>query len=394
MKTIHKTAALGLLMLPCLLWMRCGGPSSLNEEDDAVDRWVRERMKDGNIPGLSLAVVEDGEVVKLRGYGMASLELDVAASDSTVYPLASVTKSFTGAAVVLLAQEQRLSLDDAIGRHLDGLPAPWQGITVRRLLTHTSGLPDIIEESPFELIPVASTLPAAIEIMSDKPMQFASGTEWRYNQTNYALLQAMLEKLSDSEFPEFIRGRLLQPAGMDHTVFGGSSAIVNGRGPWYSRLEMSDSGLRPGGRLRRIHVDYPDFLLATGGLNSSVKDMVKWDKSLRERSILSEESLRRLWTPVKLSDGTVFRLDGELLGYALGWSTIDHPGHRAVWTSGGNTAAYHRYLDYDLSVIVLTNCQGSGPNALAEGVAGFYIPELRARPVFLSEPPGDSLKSR
>jgi CubicO group peptidase (beta-lactamase class C family) len=385
MKKAMVKALLLMLAASFLILPGCTGTSQPETGDDPVDQWVLEWMKERNIPGLSLAVIHRGELVKIRGYGLCSVELEVPASASTVYPLASVTKSFTGAAVMLLVQEEKLSLDDPIDQHLEGLPEHWRGITVSRLLTHTSGLPEIIEGFPFELKPVANSLSGSLEILSREPMQFDTGTGWRYNQTNYVLIQALVEKLSQLSFGEFVRERLLNAAGMTGTSFGGASAVVEGRGPWYSRLELTDSGLQPGKELHILHVDYPDFMLSTGGLNSTVEDLVKWDRALRERAILSERSLQQLWAPVTLLDGEVFRLDGEVLGYALGWSTIDRRGHRAVWTSGGNTVAFHRYLDDDLSVIILTNCQGSGPNGLAEGVAGFYIPELRDDPVFLEE---------
>lgn len=351
---------------------------------DPVDQWVLAWMAERGIPGLSLAVVVDGEVEKQEGYGLASLELDVAASPTTVYPLASITKSFTGAAVMALVEAARLSLDDPIEAHLNGLPAHWHGITVRRLLTHTSGLPDLVSESTSALETVAPTLQTALDSVARLPMQFAPGTSWRYNQTNYALAQALVETLAAQSFPAFVEERLLRPAGMERTVFGGSSAVVDGRGPWYSRLEVADDGgVRPGAALRRLHVEYPTFMLGAGGLNSTVEDLVRWDRALRDGNMLSSESLEELWRPVQLADGSVFRLDGRVLGYALGWSTIDRPGHRAVWTSGGNTVALHRYLDDDVTVIVLTNCQGSGPNEIAEGVAGLYVPALRDDPVFL-----------
>ena len=355
--------------------------------DDAVDRWVVQWMEDHGVPGLSLAVVDRGRVVKMRGYGLASVELEVPASTATVYRLASVTKAFTGAAVMVLVESGRMSLDDPVEKHLDGLPEHWHGISIRRLLTHTSGLPDLIEESPFELRPIAPSLLACVELLADEELAFATGTAWRYNQTNYALVQAVVEAVSGQSFVEFVQEALLAPAGMDDTIFGGPGAVVKGRGPWYSTLERTDGGLRTGGRLRRIHVDYPDFMLSAGGLNATVADMARWDRALREHVVLSARGLTELWKPVTVADGSVFRLDGELLGYALGWSTADRPGHRAVWASGGNTVAHHRYLDDDLAVIVLTNCQGASPNALAEGIAGFYVPELREPPVFLAEPP-------
>ena len=241
-------------------------------------------------------------------------------------------------------------------------------------------------ESSFRLEPVAPSLSASLELLADEPMQFETGTAWRYNQTNYALLQAVIESITGERFPEFVAETLLEPAGMTRTAFGDASAVIEGRGPWYSRLVLTEEGLRPGNRLHRLSVEYPEFMRTAGGLNSTVEDLVRWDRALRERTLLSEESLDELWKPVRLEDGTLFRLDGEVLGYALGWSTIDRPGHRAVWTSGGNTVALHRYVDDDLTVIVLTNCQGAGPNDIAEGVARLYIPELAEFPVFLPAP--------
>ncbi len=390
-RTTGRRAALAALMTLLGAVSALGAPGAAAEPaavpDDAVDRWVVRWMNDHGVPGLSLAVVDGDRVVKMRGYGLASVELEVPASAATVYRLASVTKAFTGAAVMVLVESGRMSLDDPVAKHLDGLPEHWREIPIRRLLTHTSGLPDLVEESSSELRPIAPSLLGCIELLAAEEMAFATGAAWRYNQTNYALVQAVVEVVSGQPFVDFVREALLAPAGMDDASFGGRDAVVKGRGPWYSTLERTDEGLRPGGRLRRIHVDYPDFMLSAGGLNATVADMARWDRALREHVVLSMAGLAELWKPVALADGSVFRLDGELIGYALGWSTVDRPGHRAVWASGGNTVAHHRYLDDDLTVIVLTNCQGASPNALAEGVAGFYVPELRERPVFLAAPP-------
>ncbi len=372
--------ALLSLFLPTL-------PACQEPVDDPVDQWVQEWMKDRQIPGLSLAVLQEGRVEKLRGYGLASLEFHQAATAETVYRLASVTKSFTGAAVMSLVQEGRLSLDDPVEEHMSGLPSAWHGITIRRLLSHTSGLPEIATESGSELRVVAESLPDALDSLRTRPLQFSPGTAWGYNQTNYALIQAIIESVTDTSFPEFLSEDLLRPAGMEQTTFGGFSAIVPGRGPWYSRLEASGEGrLRPTDHLQRLHVDYPDFMLTTGGLNSTLRDLVAWDQALRAGTILSPESARELWEPVRLVDGSVARLDGKIMGYGLGWGTVDRPGHRAAFASGGNTVALHRYLEDDLTVIVLTNCQGAGPNEIAEGVARFWIPALKQDPVFLPSP--------
>lgn len=359
--------------------------SSQEAPEDDVDRWVLGWMADRKIPGLSLAVLREGGIEKLRGYGLASLEFQRPTTAESVYRLASVTKSFTGAAVMLLVQRGRLSLDDPVERHLEGLPSAWHGITIRRLLTHTSGLPEIAMESGSELRVVAESLSSSLDSLRTRPLQFPPGTAWRYNQTNYALIQAIIESVTDTPFPEFLSESLLRPWGMERTTFGGSSAIVENRGPWYSRLEPSGEGvLQPTDRLHRLHVDYPEFMLTTGGLNSTIRDLISWDQALRDGIVLSPTSVRELWEPVTLVDGSTARLDGRIMGYGLGWGTLDRPDHPAVFASGGNTVAIHRYLEDDLTVIVLTNCQGAGPNEIAEGVARFWIPALKEDPVFLA----------
>jgi CubicO group peptidase (beta-lactamase class C family) len=380
---LQMRRTISLLAIAALALLSPGVPApawSQEAPDDEVDRWVLEWMAQRQIPGLSLAVLREGGIEKLRGYGLASLEFHQPATAESVYRLASVTKSFTGAAVMLLVQRGRLSLDDPVERYLDGLPTAWHGITIRRLLTHTSGLPEIATASGSGLEVVAESLPSALDSLRTRPMQFSPGTAWRYNQTNYVLVQSIIETVTGASFAELLSEHLLRPSGMERTTFGGFSAIMENRGPWYSRLQASEEGtLQPTNRLHRLHVDYPEFMLTAGGLNSTVRDLAAWDKALRDGTVLDPAISGELWEPVRLVDGSVARLDGRVMGYGLGWGTVDRPGHRAAFASGGNTVAIHRYLEDDLTVIVLTNCQGAGPNEIAEGVAGFWVPAQESR---------------
>jgi CubicO group peptidase (beta-lactamase class C family) len=155
-----------------------------------VDDYIEAELKGQNVPGLSLAVVKDGEVVKARGYGVANLELSVAATPDSVYEIASLTKQFTATAVVMLANEKKLALDDRVCRFVTEIPEPWRAVTVRHLLTHTSGIPSHTEmaTSPVEkAVGKGYTRSELIAHVAREPVKFRPGEGWSYNDFGYYL---------------------------------------------------------------------------------------------------------------------------------------------------------------------------------------------------------------
>ncbi len=339
--------------------------------DDSVDGYVRVAMQRRPIPGLALAVIRGGRVLKLATYGMSSLEFGVPVTPDTLFNVASVSKAFTGVAIMRLVEDRALSLDDPIGRHLAELPTHWRPVTVRQLLNHTSGLPDI-NVDVYTTRTLAQTVPAALSLLGSRPMESVAGTEWSYNQTNYMLLGMLIESASGQSFAEYCRIRLFEPLELRTPVFGDSRAVVAERATVYTRFRFDSD---PPQRLDHSEVlDYtmPAFSYPAGGLNISIRDFSAWLIALEQGRIISRRGLDALWEPARFSDGSVFG-GPTLKGYGLGWMLDPRQTRPTVGGAGGLRAAFSIYPKDDLSVIVLTNYQGAGPEALVEGVADLYL---------------------
>ena len=348
----------------------CAAPA----RGDEVDDYVLAQMRARHIPAAAVLVARDGRVVKRKAYGLANVELNVPAGDETLFNLASLTKTFTAVAVMSLAEEGKFSLDDRVRKLLPGLPAAWDGVRVRQLLSHTSGLPDVSLGEDTDAL-IAETRPAALRKLARMRPPSRPGARWSYNQTNYVLLGMLVEKFSGLGFEEFMARRFFRPLGMTRTAFGDDRAVVQGRASMYTRYErQTDKGPSAEGLWTHRNV-LPSYLHPAAGLNTSVVDLAKWDAALSEGRILKATSLEEMWRAARLRDGRVFRLEGTL-GYGLGWLVDDRVGHRAVGHSGGDAVSYIRFLDDGLSIAVLTNCQGADPDSLVYGIAALYVPAL------------------
>ncbi|HEX8501866.1 MAG TPA: serine hydrolase domain-containing protein [Pyrinomonadaceae bacterium] len=341
---------------------------------DEADDFMRAEMSKRRIPGAALLVARGGRVVKLKAYGLANAELNVPAGEETLFQLASLTKTFTAVAVMSLAEEGRLSLDAKARSLLPSLPRAWGGVTVRQLLSHTSGLPDVsLGDDTDEVI--AATLPEALRKLARMRPAARPGARWAYNQTGYVLLGIIVEKVSGVGFEEFMARRFFRPLGMTRTVFGDDGRVVIGRASMYTRYErQSDKEPSPAGLWTHRNL-FPAYLHPAGGLNTSAADLAKWDAALSGGRLLKPASLAEMWLTARLSGGRAARLGGTL-GYGLGWMVDERAGHRAAGHSGGDAVSYIRFLDDGLSVAVLTNCQGADPDSLAFGVASLYVPAL------------------
>jgi CubicO group peptidase (beta-lactamase class C family) len=312
------------------------------DQSRAIDTLLRDQMKRHRVPGLAAAVVRNGVVVKQVTLGSADMGGHTPVSASTPFQLASTTKTFTSSAVVLLAGERKLALEDPIGDLLEGLPPLWRSVTVRQLLSHTSGLPDIVR-TPGQLDLIADTWEKALPLIAQAPLQFEPGTKWAYTQTNYTLLALIVQRVSGMPLEAFLQSRFFGPLGMKQTFYASPS-----------RPCAVNYAPGPEGSVARRALDFPPFVHAAGGLCSSVEDLVRWNDSLDRGTLLRPELTRELWTAARLKDGSAARLSGTI-GYGLGWVVDDAPGQRSVGHSGGNSTAYRRFLDEHFTVIVLHN---------------------------------------
>jgi D-alanyl-D-alanine carboxypeptidase len=349
---------------------------------DAIDDYVHVEMAKRKIPGLSFAVIRNGQVIKEAAYGLASIELGVPVSLGTVYPLASMTKNFTAAAIMLLVEEGRLSVDEPVTKILPQLPDKWRTVTIRHCLSHTSGLPDAVVDG-INTITVNGDRNALLEDLAKMPTQ-PVGESSVYNQTGYVLLGMVIEKMAGIRYEQFVESRLFKPAGLTEAHFGDAWVILPGRTDFYTALDITSDHLkflvRDGNpvllRDRILHYGaklFPEYMAPAGGLNASIRDLEKWEFALSGGKILKTSSLREMTTPYRLRDGK----DGAFgLGFVTG-----SIGPYATVSYGGGAAAWRLAIPAkDLTVIVLTNLQGSGPETLAAGIAALYEPILATTP--------------
>jgi CubicO group peptidase (beta-lactamase class C family) len=320
---------------------------------DPIDDYVRAEMASRGVPGLALAVVRGERVVKESAYGVADLELKVPATTKTVFQLASATKPFTGVAVALLVDDGKLAFDRPIGTILPDLPAAWREVTVRQLMNHTSGLPDVFADKEAGTMR-AEGRDALLAALYAAPVDNPPGTVWAYDQTGYLLIGMIVEKVSGLRYEEFVAKRILQPLGMSSSTFGDYFDVVPGRAAYY---RPDDTG-----RLRHYLFPFPTFLHTAAGLNTTLGDLRRFLDAVWSGRLISAGSRAAMLEPARLADGTTH-------DYACGWVGYKIAGKTAWGHSGGGTAAFATFPDDDLSVIVFGNLSPYDPESLLSGIA-------------------------
>lgn len=330
---------------------------------DAVDDYVRSVMEKEKIPGVSLVVLRDGKVVKSAGYGFANLEHEVPATPRTIYQSGSVGKQFTAAGILLLAQDGKLSLDDRLAKHFPGAPASWHRITIRHLLTHTSGLKDYgSDEIDFRR---DYTEDQYLEIMQRLPLEFEPGTQWSYSNSGYLLLGLLTSRLAGKHWSEFLAERVFEPLGMKTARVISERDIVMHRAAGY---ELEDGEVK-----NQEWVAPSANTCADGALYFSVEDLAAWEAALHARKLLEPASYEAWWTPVSLANGTTYP-------YGFGWSLGEQRGHPLIEHGGswqGFRAAIARYVEQGLTIAVLANLAQADPDVMAHEIAGLLEPPLR-----------------
>ncbi len=335
------------------------GQPAVNAE---VDRWVEEARRARRIPGLSIAVLRDGKVVHAKGYGVANLEHQVPATAETVYQSGSVGKQFTATLVMMLVADGKIGLDEPVRTYLADAPDSWRPITIRHLLTHTSGLSDYPDKMDFRRDYTEDEL---LQVVYGSPLQFAVGAKWRYSNLAYLTLGVVIRRVTGKFYGDLLAERVFGPLGMGTRVIS-EADIVPHRSAGYRLVE---------GAIKNQDWVSPTLnTTADGALYFTVLDLAKWDAALLGERLLSRASLEQMWTPVTLSDGTTH-------GYGFGWSIGAVNGHRLVEHGGGwQGFLTHivRLLDDRLTVIVLTNLASreTQPGQIAHRIAAIYLPAL------------------
>jgi CubicO group peptidase (beta-lactamase class C family) len=349
------------------------GPSPGPIDPSPIDAIVVEEMARQRIPGMAVAVVRRGEVVRAAGFGLANVEHSVPVTTSTVFQTGSLAKQLTAVAVMLQAEDGKLDLDASIARYLPGAPDAWQAITVRHLLTHTSGIPNYDER----LLDYRKdyTEDQLVQIAFGLRPEFPAGSRWSYSDTGYVLLGIIVRKASGRFYGDVLRDRAFGPLGMNSARVISEEDIVMHRAGGY-RLD--------GEALKNQAWVAPTLnTTADGSLYLSLQDWLAWERALRQRTVLSAAGWEQVFTPVRLNSGKSFP-------HGFGWELDDGralAGYRHEGSWQGFQTAYLHATEADLTVIVLSNLAEARPMHIAQRVAQLYVPELnRLVPVAPAEP--------
>jgi len=318
---------------------------------DEID--VLMKRYDGDVPGASVLVVRDGRPVIRRSYGQSNLEDRAASTPDTNYRLASITKQFTAAAILLLVEDQKLSLDDRVKKWLPSLPSAADQVTIQQLLIHTSGIVD------YEDVMASGTTAQLHDsdvlhlLESQDTTYFSPDTSYRYSNSGYALLALVVERVSGKSFAAFLRERIFIPVGMSHTVAHeeGVSTVAN-RAYGYTLKD---------GKWTRKDQSLTSAVLGDGGIYSSIDDLARWDAALYDSRLLSDESRRLAFTPHTDTDR-------DDVKYGLGWRITGE----SLWHSGETSGFRNvivRYPGRRLTVVILTNRDDPAPYETALAIA-------------------------
>jgi CubicO group peptidase (beta-lactamase class C family) len=336
--------------------------SSAFAQAEKVDAYVKAEMQKAHIPGLSLAVVRDGKVVQAQGYGLSNVELNVAATPETIYQSGSIGKQFTATLVMMLVEEGKLGLDDHLTKYFPDAPESWKDITLRHVLTHTSGISiTLYNKIDFRHDYTEDELLQEIQAL---PLDFQPGEKWSYSNTGYITLGILIHKVTGKFYGDLLREKIFEPLGMTTARIISEADIVPNRAAGY---RLADGALK-----NQEWVAPMLNTTADGSLYFTVLDMAKWDAGLAAGKLLKKSSFDQMWTPVRLNDGTS-------VPYGFGWMIGQENGHPVIHHGGawqGFSTHFARYVDQKLSVIVLTNLAGAGSSTIATGVARLYAPEL------------------
>jgi CubicO group peptidase (beta-lactamase class C family) len=329
-------------------------------------------------PGAAVLAVKDGEIVFERGYGITDLGARHKIDAQTNFRLASVTKQFTAMAIMLLAHDGHLRYDQPLVDIFPGFPEYGSFITIRHLLNHTSGLldyedlmPKVEANTPMEQVQIKDA--AVLELLKQQnSTKFAPGTRWGYSNSGYVLLGLIVEQVSGLPFGQFLHDRIFVPLKMIHTV-----AYERGKNEVSNRAFGHTKGAAG---WQQTDQSPTSATLGDGGVYSSLVDLAKWDKALRDHTLLSNDEMQPALIPVQVPEGGVTQPDGTPAEYGFGWFLNPYRGHARMWHYGetaGFRTSIQRFLDDRLTIIVLCNRTDIEARELALNVADLYLEGTR-----------------
>jgi CubicO group peptidase (beta-lactamase class C family) len=352
-------------------------PALTAEQIAKIDQYVTVEMARERIPGAEVGIYHRGQILLAKGYGLADVELSVPVKPETLFQSGSVGKQFVSAAIMMLVEEGKVSLDDSITKYFPDAPASWKPILIKNMLSHTSGLAEY--ETPERTGP-SGPFYLRLDFSEDElaqkietlPIDFPVGSKWSYRNTNYVLLGIMIHKVTGEFYADFLTERIFKPLGMKSTRLISDADIIPNRASGY---EIH------GDQLQNQEWVSPTFnSTADGTLYFNVLDLAKWDGALYGTKLLKQSSLDHTWTVYPLNDG-----NPNPAHYGFGWQINSTNGHKVIEHGGawqGFTCDISRYVDDNLTVVVLTNLDSghAHPDRIAHQIAGLVNPALMPAP--------------
>ena len=322
-----------------------------------IDGIAEDVLKLRGVPSASVAVVQGGKLVYTHAYGKAHLDPDVAATPEMRYSIGSVSKQFTAAAILLLQEQGKLSLDDTVGKYVPGLTRGDE-VTIRQILSHTSGYQDYWPED-YLMTPMMKpeTAQQILDTWAKKPLDFEPGTKWQYSNTNFVIAGLIVEKLSGQTLMEFLVEHIFRPLGMKSVWNSDEKKLTSTDATPYVRAAL--------GPLRPAPKEGRGWMFAAGELAMTAHDLALWDESLIAQTVLKPESYKEMFTEIKLKDGSGTH-------YGLGVEVTKRDGHRSIEHSGevtGFVSDNEVLVDDGVAVVVLTNHMAGGAEQIAQLVA-------------------------
>ena len=342
-------------------------PSSVTSQ---IDQLALAEMKAQKIPGMTIALLRDGNPMLMKGYGVSNIELNVPAKPETIFQSGSIGKQFTATLTLMLAHDHVFSIDDPITRWFPEAIGRWDGVKIRHLLSHTSGLGDI----PYEKINMHQDYNEddLVKAMLSTLVVRPPGTEWSYNNGGYVLLGVLIHRATGKFYGDLLQEKIFKPLGMTTARIISERDIVPNRASGY---EISDRGIH-----NQAWVSPSLNTTADGALYLSAKDFAMWDAALYTDRLLPRAELEKAWTPATLNTGTF--AGGKPFRYGFGWvMPVDSGAHELVEHGGawqGFTTYIGRVLDQHTTVVVLTNLDSdhAKPTRIGRGILNLFMKDI------------------
>ena len=369
---LGRPTILGAVSFVAAFAVACGSSSvayaqATSAISDKASTYVRDEMQRQHIPGLALLVARGGKIVQAEGFGLSNVELQVPVKPETIFQSGSVGKQFTATAVMMLVEEGKVGLDDPLTKYFPDAPSSWKEVTVRELLSHTAGFGDYPETFDFRKDWTEAEL---LKLVEGIPLAYPPGTKWDYSNLGYLTLGILIHRVTGEFYGDFLQQRIFHPLGMETTRIISEADIVPNRAAGYRLVK---------GELKNQEWVAPMLnTTADGSLYFSILDLAKWDAALYTEKLLKPSSFDQMWTPAKLKSG-----QPNKAGYGFGWAIGDRHGHHVISHDGawqGFQTTIARYVNDQLTVVVLANLAESNPSAIADHVADLYLSDAKNKP--------------